>query len=61
MSGRRLDITQRQVRALAEGAKKAGCVVIVEIGNTVVKLVPEDRVIPTGRPADVDPYKDVEL
>jgi hypothetical protein len=45
MSGRRLDLTQRQVRALCEGAKKAGCVAVVEVGNIVVKLVPEEHVV----------------
>lgn len=30
---RPLDITQRQVRAICEGAKKAGCVPVLRIGN----------------------------
>ena len=37
---RALDLTQRQVRALCEGAKKAGYAPIVQIGNTLVRLVP---------------------
>jgi len=61
MSGRPLDLTQRQVRALAEGAKKAGCVAEVQIGKTVVRLVPEDRAIPTRADNDIDQYKDVAL
>lgn len=36
MSGRALDLTQRQVRALCEGAKKAGYAPIVQIGNAFV-------------------------
>lgn len=58
MSGRPLDLTQRQVRALAEGARKAGCVAEVQIGKTVVRLVPDDRAIPTKAPSDVDRYED---
>lgn len=42
---RPLDITQRQIRALCEGAKKAGCVAVVQIGKSRVTLVPEDRAI----------------
>lgn len=44
MTTRPLDLTQRQVRALCEGAKKAGCVAVVEVGKTKVWLVPEERV-----------------
>jgi hypothetical protein len=40
---RRLEITQRQVRALCEGAKKAGHIPILRIGNVVVEFVPEER------------------
>jgi hypothetical protein len=42
---RALDLTQRQVRALCEGAKKAGYAPIIQIGKTVVRLVPEEHVI----------------
>lgn len=42
---RPLDITQRQVRALCEGAKQAGCIAVVQIGKSTVSLVPEDRAI----------------
>lgn len=61
MSGRPLAITQRQVRALAKGAKDAGCIAEVVIGKTIVRLVPEDRVIPDPDKEDVDPWKDVRL
>jgi hypothetical protein len=40
---RPLDLTQRQVRALCEGAKKAGCVPEIVIGKTLVRLVPLDK------------------
>lgn len=42
---RALDLTQRQVKALCEGAKKAGYAPIVKIGKTVITLVPEDHAI----------------
>lgn len=42
---RQLDLTQRQVRAICEGAKKAGYAPIVQVGNMLVRLVPEDRAI----------------
>lgn len=58
MSGRPLDLTQRQVRALCEGAKKAGYVPVVTIGNSVVKLVPEQRVIPHNAGSPVDQSND---
>lgn len=61
MSCRPLDLTQRQVRALAQGAKKAGCVAVIEIGNTVIRLVPEDREIPKVEPAEVDDDDDFRL
>lgn len=43
---RALALTQRQVRALCEGAKKAGYAPIVQIGNVLVRLVPEEHAIP---------------
>lgn len=44
---RYLDLTQRQVRALCEGAKKAGYAPILQIGNVLVRLVPEEHAIPS--------------
>lgn len=61
MSGRALDLTQRQVRALAEGARKAGCVAEVRIGKVVVRLIPEEHAIPANDTPQVDRYKDVAL
>ena len=58
---RGLDLTQRQIRALAEGAKKAGCIAEVQIGKAVVRLVPEDRAIPEDAKPEVDRYKDIAL
>jgi hypothetical protein len=54
MAGRRLDITQRQVRALCEGAKKAGYVPVLKIGAATVWLVPEDRATQDLKPEAVD-------
>ena len=51
---RGLDLTQRQVRALCEGAKKAGYAPVVRIGKSLVWLVPEDRAIPDPKADGVD-------
>ena len=61
MTGRPLDLTQRQVRALAKGAREAGCVAEVKIGKTVVRLVPEDRAIPDNDRREVDRRKEIRL
>jgi len=58
---RGLDLTQRQIRALAEGAKKAGCVAEVQIGKAIVRLVPEALAIPEDAKPEVDRYKDIAL
>lgn len=57
---RSLALTQRQVRALCEGAKKAGYAPIVQIGNVLVRLVPEQHAIP-DRPSRVDEDEDIRL
>lgn len=51
---RALDLTQRQVRALCEGAKKAGYAPIVHIGKVVVTLVPEEHAIPAQDERRID-------
>lgn len=51
---RALPLTQRQVRALCEGAKKAGYAPIIQIGNVLVRLVPEEHVIPAQEKKQVD-------
>lgn len=53
---RALALTQQQVRALCEGAKKAGYAPIVQVGNVLVRLVPEEHAIPAQpeRPMDED-------
>lgn len=52
----KLALTRRQVTALCEGAKKAGYAPIVQVGNVLVRLVPEEHVIPPqpGRLMDED-------
>lgn len=54
MSGRPLDITQRQIRAICKGAREAGFVATIQVGNTLVHLVPEDRAIPAAPTTPVD-------
>lgn len=51
---RALALTQQQVRALCEGAKKAGYAPIVQVGNVLIRLVPEEHAIPAqpDRPID---------
>lgn len=53
---RALALTRQQITALCEGAKKAGYAPIVQIGNALVRLVPEDRAIPEQdrKPVDDD-------
>ena len=61
MSGRPLDLTQRQIRALAEGARKAGCVAEVQIGKAFVRLIPEEHAIPVKPNNRVDERKVIRL
>ncbi|MHA6684437.1 hypothetical protein [Mesorhizobium sp. A556] len=58
---RALPLTQRQVRALCEGAKKAGYAPIVQIGNVLIRLVPEEHVIPAQDGSTIDLGEDIEL
>ncbi len=58
---RALPLTQRQVKALCEGAKKAGYAPIVQIGNVLVRLVPEEHAIPEQPAARVDEDEDFRL
>ncbi|MDT6938577.1 hypothetical protein RI570_00175 [Brucella pseudogrignonensis] len=38
---KRLDITARQVTAICEGAKRAGCFPEIKIGNAFIRLIPQ--------------------
>jgi hypothetical protein len=58
---RALPLTQRQVKALCEGAKKAGYAPIVQIGNVLVRLVPEEHAIPDSPSKVVDDDEDIRL
>lgn len=51
---RPLDITERQVTALINGAKKVGYAPVVQIGKTWVRLVPEEHAIPPQPEREVD-------
>jgi len=61
VSGRALDLTQRQVRALCAGARKEGFVPVLRIGKVEVRLIPEEHAIPANDKPPVDRYKDVAL
>jgi hypothetical protein len=52
-----LDLKQKQITALCKGAKAAGYAPFVQIGNTWVMLVPEERaILPQGvKPIDAAP------
>ena len=55
----KLDLTQAQVRALCEGAKKAGYIPVIEFGETIVKLVPQEEATP--KKPGVDGKKEIRL
>jgi hypothetical protein len=61
MTGRPLDLTQRQVRAIAEGARKAHCIAEVVIGKVTVRLVPEEHAIPKPETRTIDQRKAIRL
>lgn len=58
---RKLELSARQVTALCKGASKAGYAPIVQIGNTLVRLLPEEHAIPPKPNADVDEAEDFRL
>lgn len=58
---RALALTQQQVRALCEGARKAGYAPIVQIGDVLVRLVPEEHAIPDLPAQRVDEDEDIRL
>lgn len=58
---RHLDLTQRQVRAICEGAKRAGYAPIIQVGKMFVRLVPEDRVINPQEQRPIDKDEDFRL
>ena len=58
---RPLALTQRQVKALCEGAKQAGYAPVVQIGNVLVRLIPEELAIPAQPDERVDEGEDFRL
>jgi hypothetical protein len=46
MGDRPLLITQRQVKAICAGARKAGFAPVIEIGNIRIRLLPDDSFPP---------------
>ena len=57
---RPLDLTQRQVRAICEGARKAGFTPEIIVGKTVVRLVPDNRDVRPQVQSAVDAEPDPE-
>ncbi len=49
-----LALTQRQVKALCEGARQAGYAPVVQIGNVLVRLIPEEHAIPPQPEGSID-------
>lgn len=58
---RPLAITQRQIKAICEGARKAGYAPVLEIGNVVIKLIPEDRVVLPQAETLIDREEEIDL
>jgi hypothetical protein len=60
MGDRPLLITQRQVKAICAGARKAGFAPVIEIGNIRIRLLPEDAMPPQPeeeKPADEEDFR----
>lgn len=51
---RALALSQRQVRAICEGAKKAGYAPVIQVGNMLVRLIPEEHAIHPQAETPVD-------
>lgn len=60
MGDRPLLITQRQVKAICAGARKAGFAPVIEIGNIRIRLLPEDAAAPP-EPEEEKPEKDEDF
>jgi hypothetical protein len=58
---RALALSQRQVKAICEGAKKAGYAPMIEVGNMLVRLVPEIHAIPAQAKKPIDADEDIRL
>lgn len=58
---RALDLQQRQVTALCKGAAKAGFVPVIQFGNTLVRLVPDNPASLAQPSKTVDDDEDIRL
>lgn len=58
---RALALSQRQVTALCKGAEKAGYIALVEVGNVVVRLIPEKHAVHAQSSEKVDEEEDFRL
>jgi len=52
-----LALTERQVTALCRGAAKAGYAPVLQVGNVLVRLVPEAHAIPHPDEKPLDDQK----
>lgn len=57
----RLQITANQITALCKGAEKAGFVPVVQIGNTLVRLIPETHAVNIADEKPVSKEQDFRL
>jgi len=58
---RSLDLTQRQIRAICTGAKKAGYAPVIQVGKILIRLIPEDHALELSDDPDIDAGKDIRL
>lgn len=58
---RALDLTQRQVRAICEGARKAGQKPVFRVGNVVVEFVPDNHDVHTQHRDAIDEERVIDL
>lgn len=52
---KRLDVSARQITAICEGAKKAGCIPEIKIRNAYIRLIPQELL---NDISDEIPYED---
>lgn len=60
MGDRPLLITQRQVKAICVGARKAGFAPVIEIGNIRIRLLPDDS-FPLPEPEEEKPKEEEDF
>ena len=58
---RALALSQRQVKAICEGAKQAGYAPIIQVGKVFVRLIPEEHAILAQAAGPIDADEDIRL